>query len=211
MLVARASAMGGCGLGDGDHPPSLATAAAAGDDCAGFFPVRCRYGAGAGTVDAGTAGCPHPRLVSGPRPAPAFCRLGAAVLQLLICLAGIGVMLLIEYLARYWGRAVARRAQETRTCGAACNTAPLSSLGGLCRWPLPCWGWCGPLWSVAASGGFLTACRRPDHALLDGAHRRPRHHHPAIHVFGDGFISAGCCLAVIWLEHRRPPGAGFER
>ena len=91
-----------------------------------------------------------------------FAASAAAVLQLLICLAGIGVMLLIEYLARYWGRAVARRGTETRTCGAGLQHCCLLSLplAVLCRWPLPCWGWLRPSsgrWQ--RSGGFLTACQ----------------------------------------------------
>ena len=139
----------------------------------------------------------------------------AAVLQLLICLAGIGVMMLIEHLARYGGRVVARWGhRKPRLRRRLATLLPfVIALGGVVPLAIAVLGMAAALlWSVAAVWRF------PD-SLPGGLTLRYW-----MGLTGDlgiitlqsmllGMVSSALAvvLAVIWLEHRRPPGAGFEK
>ena len=144
-----------------------------------------------------------------------FAASAAAILQLLICIAGIGVMLLIEHLMRYRGRAIARRGRRSPHLRRALATLLpfVIALGGFVPLAIAVLGMVAALlWSVAAFWRF------PD--SLPGS-LTLRYW---IGLTGDlgiitlqsmllGMVSSALAvvLAVIWLEHRRPPGAGFEK
>ena len=144
-----------------------------------------------------------------------FTASASAVLQLLICLAGIAVMMILELLIRFIGRRIVHRGnRHPRVRRHLKIVLPVTvSIAGLLPLLIAVMGMAAALiWSVAAAWRFPDALP----SAFSFRYWMALTGDLGLITFNSlilGAISSGLAvlLAIIWLEHRHPPGRGYEQ